>query len=39
MRTNTLSGTDAEAVSTRVEARGNCPESGGVSEPRSHDER
>jgi hypothetical protein len=39
MRTNTLSGTDAEAVSNRVEARGNCPESGGFSEPRSHDER
>jgi hypothetical protein len=39
MRTNTLSGTDAEVVSNRVEARGHCPESGGFSEPRNHDER
>jgi len=39
MRTNTLSGTDAEAVSNPIEARGNRPESGAFSEPRSHDER
>jgi len=39
MRTNTLSGTDAEAVSNSVEARGNRPEAGAISEARNHDER